>query len=155
MTQQDGREETSHWMSKSVGCSPSTTGSRGPGSRHLSYSHSVTTAMATVPTTLTVPTICQPRCALRSSLHPAQHTHTQQILHPPYLQNAPYCTRHRYISILIMPKPNCPAHCTKAVTLTVLTVPIVHALWCTCTGSIPAGRADRGHVSARWLNRRD
>lgn len=57
MTQQEGREETSCWMSASVGVSPGTTGNLGPWSRHAAWGHTVTTTMATIPSMLTVPKV--------------------------------------------------------------------------------------------------
>lgn len=64
MTQQERREETSHWMSGRMGVSPGTTGNLGPWSRHPAWGHTVTTNMATIPAMLTVPSVCHVSYAL-------------------------------------------------------------------------------------------
>ncbi|KAI9527125.1 hypothetical protein NQZ68_033458 [Dissostichus eleginoides] len=132
--------------------------------------------MATVPALLTVPSVCHGSYSLcppsasptlpvvPSSVHahPARHTlstepptlspppHTCCILYTCHVDSS--CHTNSILSVLIVPNPSCPARRTKAATLA---VPIVQALWYTCTGNIPAGSADRGHVSARRWNRRD
>ena len=122
---------------------------------HVPFSLCPPSAGRTVPTTPAAPTLV-------SHVHPAQCKSLTITSIAEY--NVPHrCishrTRHvcfthhiRTPSILNQTTSPCPARRTKGVALT---VPIVHALWCTCTGSIPAGSADRGHVSARQLNRRD
>lgn len=58
MTQQEGREETSHWMSASRGVSPGSTSILGPWSHHPAWTHAVTTNMAIIPAMLTVHSVC-------------------------------------------------------------------------------------------------
>lgn len=179
ITNDSAREETSCWMSASVGVGPGMTGNLGPWSRHPAWGHTTTTTMATIRSTLTVPKVSARYCT-----HCAHHLPVP--LFPPRLPNplwlplmttkpptitflavsipavsiilvmlGPLSIFVMLPNVLISPNQTWPACCSKGAPLNTLTVPIVRARWYTCTGNIPAGSADRGHVSASRLNRRD
>lgn len=165
-----GREETSWRMSGGVGGNPGTSGNLGPRSRHPAQG---VTLCPLYPKCLpcfilAVSTICLSHCShhARRTLHslhahPVQHTYNPQtpvitLCPVPAASTKPAMfTPHTYMHPQLTYHATCPARRAKAATLPVLSAPIVHALWYTCTGNIPAGSADRGHVSARRLNRRD
>jgi len=149
-----------------MGVSPGTTGNLGPWSHHPAWAHSATTNMATIPAMLTVPSVCHVSYSLCSpSASPtvpttpavpstvSMHSLPSVLIstEPPTLNPVspipaastlpamltPLTTPIGILSILIVPNLTRPARRTKAAALTALTVPIVHALWYTCTGNIP------------------
>lgn len=171
ITNDSAREETSCWMSASVGVSPGMTGNLGPWSRHPAWGHTMTTTLhahCTQSVCQVLYSLCAPSAHPTFPTTPAEPsvvtTHDHQTPHHHASCCLLTCCIHHTgpLSILVM-LPNIlislnqtwPACRSKGATLNTLTVPIVRARWYTCTGNIPAGSADRGHVSASRLNRRD
>lgn len=102
MTQQEGREETSCWMSASVGASPDSTGNLGPWSRRPAWGHTVTTTMATIPSMLTVPKV-----SAMNHAHCAYHLPVPLFpLRPPYTPPWILCTRRPAYSKAQTPPPS-------------------------------------------------
>lgn len=128
---------------------------------HVSYSLCLPSASLTVPAMPVVLSVVFMRTLsniLRATKPPHHHHSCCVLISGPSTIPAMFCPLAipiHLLSILIGLNQTWPACSTKAAALNTLTVPIVRALWYTCTGNIPAGSADRGHVSARRSNRRD